>query len=106
IAANSNGAAPALPRPFIDLRHEMEFEQRVFEGEFPDLADIDRPRTPEQWDALLKKFRTKVQRIRQIPAEGEQPKPAPPGSGPNEAAATSPYLAAAKRYLAERRGMT
>jgi hypothetical protein len=90
----------ALPRPLVSLRPGLEFEQRVLEMEFPDFADLDRPRTPEQWDALLKRFRTLVQRLASIPSEGSTP-PMPPATDPNEPAARSVDLPTAKNYLAD-----
>jgi hypothetical protein len=47
----------ALPRPLIDLRKGLEFEQRILELQFPELTNLDRPRTVEEWDAGLKRVR-------------------------------------------------
>ena len=57
----------------------------------------------EQWDALLKQFRTKVQRIASPPKEAAV-KPAIPATDLNEPAARSPDLATAKKYLADHLG--
>jgi hypothetical protein len=107
-APNLYWALTALPRPLIDFRLAMEFEQRFFEMEIPDLADVDRPRSPEQWDALLKKLRTKIKILNDLPSEGgdanrEQPLA---GIGPDDPAAKSPDLRAARGYLADRRGLS
>jgi hypothetical protein len=98
-APNLYWSLTALPRPLIDLRKSLEFEQRVLEFQFPDLADLDRPRTPEQWDALLKKVRTDFERILQFEPKKE---PIPPGTSANDPAAKSPDLPTAKKYLIER----
>jgi hypothetical protein len=107
-APNLYWALTALPRPLIDLRKAMEFEQRFFEMEMPDFADLDRPRTPEQWDALLRKLRTKIKVLMELPSEGgdasrEQPLA---GIGPDDPAAKSPDLRTARGYLADRRGLS
>lgn len=99
-APNLYWSLTALPRPFISLRHAMEFEQRFMAYQFPELTDLDRPRTPEQWDALLKHVRTEFQRITQFDQKKE---PLPPGTGPNDPASQSPDLPAAKKYLIEQR---
>ncbi|HEY1376957.1 MAG TPA: hypothetical protein VGF55_09190, partial [Gemmataceae bacterium] len=52
-APNLYWSLTALPRRLIDLRTQMEFEQRVVELQFPDLADLNRPRTAGEWDAAL-----------------------------------------------------
>ena len=94
----------ALPRPLIDLRQETEWEQRVLEMQFADLADLDRPRSAAEWDAALKRVRDEIQRISQ-PLEGKQEKVPPvPGTGPGDPASQSPDLAAARRELTERFG--
>src|SRR5262245_19871728 len=59
-APNLYWALTALPRPLIGLRTGLEFEQRSLEMEFPDLADLDRPRSAEQWDALLEQVRQRL----------------------------------------------
>ncbi len=97
-APNLYWSLTALPRPFINLRRAMEFEQRFMMYEFPELADLDRPRAPEQWDAILKHVRTEFQQITQLDPKKE---PRSPGTGPNDPAARSPDLPAAKKYLIE-----
>ena len=36
------------------------------------MADLDRPRTPAQWDAVLKQLREKMHLLAQLPAESSQ----------------------------------
>lgn len=99
-APNLYWSLTALPRPFISLRRALEFEQRLLEYQFPELADLDRPRSPEQWDALLKKVRTDFQQLLDTDTKKE---PIPPGTAPDDPAAKSPDLPAAKKYLTEQR---
>jgi hypothetical protein len=98
-----------LPHPLINLRKGIDFEYRTTELEFPDLADLDRPRSTAQWDAVLKEFRTKLQVLGQLPDEGPgktrkewQPK----GTKPEDPAANAPDLPAAKKLLSERLGVS
>src|SRR5262249_20462794 len=56
-------ALSKLPEPLIDLRKALDLEHHVVEMEFPGLADLDRPRPPEEWDSLLKKIRTEVENL-------------------------------------------
>lgn len=105
-APNLYWALTVLPRPFIDLRHANEYEQNMLEMQFPDLADLDRPRTPEQWDAVLVRVRKEFERLNKLEPEGStQPKPLKPGSTSADPAAKSPDLPAARKYLTEVVGM-
>src|SRR5262249_42380303 len=94
-APNLYWSLAALPRPLIDLRDGFELEQRVVEVQFPDLADLDRPRTAEQWDLALKQLREMIQRLYST------------AGGPNKEAARSEAeeLAQAKKFLTETRGL-
>jgi len=107
-APNLYWALTALPRPLIDLRKAMEFEQRFLEMEIPDIADLDRQRTPDQWDELLKKLRTKMKVLMELPSEGGDANREHPqtGVGPDDPAAKSPDLRTARGYLADRRGLS
>src|SRR5262249_26458559 len=71
-APNLYWALATLPRPLIDPRRGYEFEQVVPELQFPDLADLDRKRSPEEWDAALKRLREGVKKFEdQLKAVGE-----------------------------------
>jgi hypothetical protein len=100
----------ALPRPLIDIRAELEFEQRVVEMQFPDLADLDRLRTPGEWDVGLKRLRAEVRRIGlMIDAGNEANKkaakePEPPLPDPDEPASKATDLAAARQFVTGRLG--
>lgn len=99
-APNLYWALAVIPRPLIDLRKQNEVEQKMLEMEFPILADLDRQRTPEQWDADLQRLTSKLNLLQQLSSE-------PPGKGPKiEApklvpASDSPELPAARKYLTD-----
>ena len=103
-APNLYWSLTALPRPLIDLRDALEFEYSFAEMQFSDLAELDRPRSPEQWDAVLKKVRTEIQRIAGAGDEsgGDKTKPLA-GTAPEDPASKSPDLPSARKYLTERR---
>jgi hypothetical protein len=95
-------AITTMPRPLVDLRKGMEFEQRVLEMQFPELADLDRQRTPEQWNELLVRVRREVRRISD---QAQLHIPGLPARAPDDPADKSPDLPEAKKYLIERAGM-
>lgn len=98
-------ALTVLPRPLIDLRNAWDFEQRFFETEFPDLLDLNRPRTPAQWDDMLKRLRTRMKELEATMADDSNKPAAPiPGTGPDDSAGQSPDLARAREFLAKRSG--
>ena len=99
-APNLYWSLTALPRPLLDLRKEYDFEYRMLELQFPDLADLKRERSPAEWDAALKRVRTEFDRISGL-EEGGDRKPRVPMTAPTDPAAQSPELPAAKKYLVE-----
>jgi hypothetical protein len=97
-APNLYWALAVLPRPLIGLRQPFETEMEMIEMQFPVMADLDRPRTPEQWEAALAQFRPQVVRI----SENDQRiAPVPAGARPGDAAAKSPDLPIARKYLTD-----
>lgn len=104
-APNLYWAVTAMPRPLIDLRPALEFEQRLQELQFPDLADLDRPRSPAEWDATLRRVRTEMVRVANLtdPKAFKEPRP---GTAATDPAAKSPDLPAAKQYLNRTVGLT
>jgi hypothetical protein len=90
-------ALTVLPRPLIDLRKNLEYEQGMLEMQFPDLKDLDRERSPEEWNASLIRVRKEVERIAHLDRSFE----AKPGIGPTDPAAKSPDLPTARKYLTE-----
>jgi hypothetical protein len=106
-APNLYWALTVLPRPLVGLRRADEYEQHMLEMQFPDLADLDRPRPAEEWDAALVRVRKEAERILKIDLEsGTPPKPLKPGTTSADPAAKSPDLAAARKYLTEVAGLT
>ncbi|HEV8060639.1 MAG TPA: hypothetical protein VGP68_12230 [Gemmataceae bacterium] len=94
----------ALPRPLIDLRDSMELEQQVMEMQFSDLAEIERQRSPEQWDATLKNVRKEVQLLTATETQsGDNRFKTIAGASPDDQASKSPDLARARKYLLENR---
>jgi hypothetical protein len=107
-APNLYWALAVLPRPLIDMRGADEWEQKMIELQLPDLADLDRPRPAEEWDAALVRVRKEVERItRGAPGEGGEGGAKPPAFArpPDEPAAKSPDLPAARKYLTDVAGM-
>jgi hypothetical protein len=99
-------ALTALPRPLIDLRGPLEWEYRMLEMQFPDLGDLDRERTAEQWDGVLRRVRTELRRMDEV-SEGKPKNPEwfPQGCAPEDPAARSPDLPAARKFVARTRGL-
>ncbi|HKI33995.1 MAG TPA: hypothetical protein VKA46_19235 [Gemmataceae bacterium] len=106
-ATNLYWALTVLPRPLIDLRRPLENEFALLEMQFPDMADLDRSRTPEQWNAVLFRVRKEIERLSRI-EEGNPPGVKAPkaGTGSADPADKSPDLEAARKYLTEVAGMS
>jgi hypothetical protein len=102
-APNLYWALAVLPRPLIDLRRANEFEQIFLELQFPDMADLDRPRSAADWDATLVRVRKEFERLNKL---DRSPRPAPPGTSSADPAGKSPDLPAARKYLTEVVGLT
>ena len=68
------------------------------ELEFPVLADLDRPRSPEQWEAALAQVRPHLDQVSDLDREKKK---SVPGTRPGDAAAQSPDLPTARKYLTE-----
>jgi hypothetical protein len=106
-APNLYWALAVLPRSLIDLRSGNEFEQQMLELQFPDMADLDRSRSAEEWDAALVRVRKEAERLLKLELEGSKPpKPLKPGTTSADPAAKSPDLPAARKYLTEVVGLT
>jgi hypothetical protein len=101
-APNLYWALTVLPRPLIDLRKANEFEQKMLEMQFPDLADLDRPRSAEEWEAALVRVRKELERIGGLDKEAKPPKA---GTTSTDPAGKSPDLPAARKYLTEVAGL-
>jgi hypothetical protein len=110
-APNLYWSLAALPRPLIDMRHALDLEYRMLEMQFPQLADLDRERTSQQWDAVLRHVRADVQRIAVPLSESPSKKGPPPVVFPRDCAPTDPAskcpdLPAAREYVARARNLT
>ena len=107
-APNVYWALTVIPRPLIDLHKGNEFEQAMVELQFPDLADLSRPRSPEQWDTALRRVRKETERIIgfDLDGEGKSKKVLKPGTTWKDPASKSPELPAARKYLTEVVGMS
>jgi hypothetical protein len=108
-APNLYWALTALPRPLIGLRSGLAFEYQTFEKQFPELGDLDRERTAEQWDGLLRHVRTELRDLALMPAEGGKrklPDWFPKDYAPEDPAAKSPDLALARQYVARSQGLS
>lgn len=104
-APNLYWALTLLPRPLIDLRRELEFEQSILVLQFPDLADLDRPRSADDWDQTLARVRREMKRISDLSAEPGKPHPKSGTPDPTEPADRSPDLPEAKKYLVDMAGL-
>jgi hypothetical protein len=62
-APNLYWSLAVLPRPLIDLRKGLEFEQRVVELQFPTLANLDPSWTTEQWETVLRGVQEKQREL-------------------------------------------
>jgi hypothetical protein len=97
-------ALTALPRPLCEIRQAMEFEERSPVLQFPDLAELDRPRSSAEWDTTLVRVRREIERlISLIDGQGGKTK-LPAGTSATNPASASPDLEAAKKYLADASG--
>ena len=103
-APNLYWALAVIPRPLIDLRKPNEVEQKMLEMEFPILADLDRQRTPEQWEEDWHRLGSKLKLLQEISGEpgGKRPKVEAPKLVP---ASDSPELPAARKYLTDVMGV-
>jgi hypothetical protein len=56
-APNLYWALAELPRPITSLAPGLETEERLLEMKFPELSDLDRPRSPQDWQRLAQGLR-------------------------------------------------
>jgi hypothetical protein len=105
-APNLYWALTALPRPLIDVRRAQDLEFRFVQSAFPELDDLDRERTPEHWDGVLRRIRSE---FRGLSMSGNPPKLPdwfPKDSAPEDPAAKSPDLPAARDFVARTSGLS
>lgn len=101
-APNVYWALTVIPRPLFDLRQGFEFEQNIVELQFPDLADLSRSRSAEEWEAAFSRTLTGVRKeLDRLSKTRKNSKPLKPGTAPTDPASRSPDLPVARKYLAE-----
>jgi hypothetical protein len=101
-APNMYWALAVIPWPLNDLRKANEIEQRMLEMQFPDLADLDRPRSAKEWDRVLANVRKEIERINHLEKDFKVVKP---GCAWTDPASKSPDLPIARKYLTEAVGI-
>jgi hypothetical protein len=107
-APNLYWALTALPRPMIDVRGAEEWEYKMVEWQLPELADLDRERTPEQWEGIFRHVRTEMRHLAEG-GEGGKPKLPdwfPKDYPPEGPAANAPDLPAARKFVARTKGLS
>ena len=105
-APNLYWALTALPRPLIDLRRAQDLEFRFVESAFPELDDLDRERTPSIGTASCG---ASGRSSGGLSMEGNPPKLPdwyPKDSAPEDPAAKSPDLPAARDFVARTNGLS
>lgn len=109
-APNLYWALTALPRPLISLRAGYDWEYRMVELQFPELGDLERTRTTEQWDEALRRIRTDIRALAMSQDNPQSPPKLlpffPKDYDPEEPAAKSKYLPEAKQYVARMKGLS
>jgi hypothetical protein len=110
-APNLYWALTALPRPLIDIRGALEWEYRMLEMQIPELGELDHERTPEQWDAALKRVRTALwgDLLGLTYRKGQPKQPPdwyPKDAVPEDPASKSPELPMARKFVAQSRGLS
>ncbi len=100
-APNLYWALSDLPQPLIDLRRSTELEQWFWERHFPELRDLDRHRSAQEWAATLRQFRKNREQVTELDKLlGTKYEP-PPGTASTDPAENSPDLPLAKQYLVD-----
>ncbi len=97
-APNLYWALAVIPRPLIDQRKPNEFEMNLLDLQFPDLADRNKSRSEAEWDAILKRVRTEMQRVSKVEKPVILVKA---GNAATDPASKSPDLSDARKYLLE-----
>ena len=62
-APNFYWALTSLPRPLVPFRHAAETEQAMGTWLVPELADLDRPRSPAEWASRLASIHARLSAI-------------------------------------------
>jgi hypothetical protein len=105
-APNLYWALTALPRPLIDPRRAHDLEFRFVQSAFPELDDLDRERTPEHWDGVLRRIRSEFRGLWMVGNQPKLPDWYPKDSAPEDPATKSPDLPAARNFVARTSGLS
>jgi len=105
-APNLYWALTALPCPLIDLRRVQDMEFRFIETVIPELDDLDRERSAEQWDGVLRRLRSEIRDLSMDGTPPILPDWFPKDSAPEDPAAKSPDLPAARNFVARTKGLS
>ena len=100
-APNLYWALTKLPRPFVDFKTGFDFETQLWKLTFPELADLEKERAPEDWQALVNKIykmATEMSPKDDEPAETARRRPINPSELIDKA------YPDAKRFLIQTRG--
>jgi hypothetical protein len=99
-------ALTALPRPLIELRRGEDGEYRILEMVYPELGDLERERTAEQWDGILRRVRSNIQGAAVGDKELTESLRSLKDSAPSDPAAKSPDLPVARKFVARLKGLS
>jgi len=102
-APNLYWALTALPHPLIDLRDNLDREYGILELQIPEMGDLDRERTAEQWDGVLRRVRTE---LRQLAVGQDEVTIFPKDCASGDPAAKSGDLVAARKFVARMKGIS
>jgi hypothetical protein len=85
----------------IGMRKSNEPEQWFWDRHFPELHNLDRTRSVQEWAETLKQFRKSRERVDDFDTlVGRKYEPAP-GTASNDSAEKSPDLPLARKYLVD-----
>ncbi len=73
---------------------------------FPELDDLDRERAPEHWDGVLRRIRSEFRGLSMVGNPPKLPDWFPKDSAPEDPAAKSPDLPAARNFVARTNGLS
>jgi hypothetical protein len=107
-APNLYWALASLPRPLIPLDGALAMEGRLLELKFPELDDLDRPRSATQWQRLSQSLRDWAVEVvdLELAVSVAASKPSDEALKKIRAVPTAGQLQAARSYLREKWGLS
>lgn len=99
----------ALPQPLINMRHELEIEQKLCENLIPELreSELAQPRTPAEWATLLTRMYEGIVKWNRFNIQQGNKDPNPPElSAGGLSQFKSQALPAAKEHMKRSRRLT